>query len=395
MMTDSARPERRPPTAGYVVAVGAVAAATAATLALGPFMERNLLVLLLAAVLATGLYGGAGPSLAAVGLAAIALATFFLPPFGSPRVDDGVDVARLGLFLALGSVIVAITFLLRRSREHVRAREEALRQREAQLTEARLQALGMQIHPHFLFNALNAVAACVRGGERRQAVEALEWLGQLFRLLLERFHVSESTVRSELELARPYLKLQELRLGDRLDVQIDVAPECLEARVPALILQPLVENAFRHGLEHQAGVARLRIEARRLGPTLRIEVVDNGPGPGTPAREAGGEAGGEAGVGLRNSRLRLRDWSNGTGTVRLAPGAGGGARAVMEMPFREEIAGVAEVPGVGGVAGVAPGDRDEHAAQGGGGGDETTRCGSAARPAPRHGVLPGAHRGVP
>lgn len=312
----------------YGVALVSAAAAIAVTHALGPYMHRNLLVFFLAGVLVAGLVGGVGPSLLAALIGGVALTWLFLEPVPSLRIDDVTDMARLAMYAVLAVTIVAITYFLRRSRERATSREEDLRRREQQLTEARLQALRMQIQPHFLFNALNVVASFVRNGEPDKSLEALDRLGALLRFLLDQFHSTESDLRSELDFVRLYLDIQRLRFGDQLRVEFDVEEQCLDARVPVLLLQPLVENAFHHGLNGATDLARLRIAASRANGIVRIEVQDQG------GRSDAAPGGSSFGIGLSNLRSRLREQSHGQGRLELRTGGEGGTCAVVELPFQ-------------------------------------------------------------
>lgn len=243
----------------------------------------------------------------------------------------GVPAAMCG---ALAAPIAAIILVLRRSRERAAEREAALRRRDLQLTEARLQALWLQLQPHFLFNILNTVASFVRSGEAEKSLEALDRLGTLLRLLMDQFQASAGPLRAELDFVRLYLDIQALRFGDRLEVELDVEQECLNAEVPLLILQPLVENAFHHGLSGRTGTAELKITVRRTHGTLRLEVRDNGRG----LNGGSSEGGSSFGIGLSNVRSRLREMTPTRGRLELLPAPGGGTRAVVEMPFRRSAA---------------------------------------------------------
>jgi len=170
------------------------------------------------------------------------------------------------------------------------------------LAEARIHALRMELNPHFLFNALNAVAGLVRKREHDAAVDTLARLGDLLRTTLDRDMPPEVPLSEELELLRRYLSIELARFGDRLRVAWEVESEAQGALVPPLILQPLVENALRHGVSRRPGVALLRISARRAGLHLELAVRDSGEGlaplDGRPPRE---------GIGLSNTRARLEE----------------------------------------------------------------------------------------
>jgi len=205
-----------------------------------------------------------------------------------------------------------------------REREAAL---ESELLKARLQALEMQIHPHFLFNTLHAVASLIRVKEDQAAIRMLVGLSDLLRIALRNRDAQEVPLREELDFARRYLEVEGIRFEDRLRVAIDVAPDApLDALVPNLILQPLVENAIRHGVEARAAAGLVHVEVAREGEMLRLRVTDDGPGPRANGRRGG--------VGLGNTRERLAHLYGAAHRFELAPGEDGGAVALVEIPLR-------------------------------------------------------------
>jgi two-component system LytT family sensor kinase len=187
--------------------------------------------------------------------------------------------------------------------------------------------LRMELNPHFLYNALNAIAGLVRRQDGARAVEMLARLGTLLRLTLERDSGHEVTLGRELELLDLYLDIERTRFSDRLRVDLDVPAAMLEALVPAFVLQPLVENAIRHGIAPVPEPGWVRIAASAHGGTLAIEIADTGPG--VPA-----EASRSQGVGLRNTRARLAQLYGGSAGLRLERGAAGGTIATLWLPFR-------------------------------------------------------------
>ena len=161
---------------------------------------------------------------------------------------------------------------------------------ETELARAHLRALQMQLRPHFLFNALHTVAALVRAGESRTAVRTLSELGEFLRWVLEQDDAQLVPLRRELDLLDRYLRIEQIRFQDRLITQVDVEPRALEALVPTLILQPLVENAVHHGLPAPLRPGRIDVTVHVDVPMLCIEVRDSGAGPspiGTPGHRAG------------------------------------------------------------------------------------------------------------
>jgi two-component system, LytTR family, sensor kinase len=198
---------------------------------------------------------------------------------------------------------------------------------QAQLAQAQLDTLKMQLHPHFLFNTLNAISALVRrdpdGAERM-----IMHLGDLLRAALAKPDRHEVTLREEMEILEPYLEIEKRRFGDRLQVDVAVDPDVLEARVPHLILQPLVENAIRHGVAPRQGRGRVEIRARRENGSLRVWIRDDGGGIAAGAAQEGG-------VGLENSRARIEHLYGAAGGLRIGNHAGGGAEVELSIPFRE------------------------------------------------------------
>jgi two-component system, LytTR family, sensor kinase len=193
---------------------------------------------------------------------------------------------------------------------------------EAQLSRAQLQALQMQIRPHFLFNALNTISGLVRVNDRAAAVTMLAGLGDLLRMLLRSDGAQEVPVRQELALIEHYLQIEQVRYGDQLAVELSVEPGVEDALVPNLILQPLVENAVRHGVG--AATGRVAVSVRRIGATLRLEVSDTG--------EVRPHDRDRVGIGLANTRARLERLYGGVHRFELAQTAAG-TSAIIEIPL--------------------------------------------------------------
>jgi anti-sigma regulatory factor (Ser/Thr protein kinase) len=199
---------------------------------------------------------------------------------------------------------------------------------EAGLARARLQLLKTQLQPHFLFNTLNAVSALVHT-DVEAADRVLARLGELLRLALEDFGVQEAPLARELDVVRSYLDIEQTRLGPRLCVRWDVAPDTLDALVPTFLLQPLVENAVRHGVALRVTAGRIEVRAWRDGDRLHLEVRDDGPG--LPARPAA-----EGGVGLANTRARLLHLYGTAGRLEAGNDPHGGCVVTITLPFREQ-----------------------------------------------------------
>jgi two-component sensor histidine kinase len=214
----------------------------------------------------------------------------------------------------------------RRSRER-EGREAAL---QAQLTKARLNALQAQLHPHFLFNALNAISTLLRR-DPRAAQDALASFSELLRLALCQSTQPEVTLREDLEFLRRYVEIQQTRLGDRLHFEEVIAPDVLEALVPALFLQPLVENAIRHGIEPSANPGVVRVLVQPLGGRLLVTVEDNGAGLSNKENERGAGAG----IGLQNLRSRLQSLYGDGQKIDFGPQPEGGVIVRVEIPLRQ------------------------------------------------------------
>jgi two-component system LytT family sensor kinase len=208
-----------------------------------------------------------------------------------------------------------------------RERELRTAELEKRLAMAKLQALQMQLNPHFLFNTLHSIAALMHK-DVEAADRMITRLGDLLRAALEGSDTQEVSLRQELEFVESYLEIEKIRFGDRLTIKLDISDETLEAQVPNLILQPLVENAIRHGIEPRARPGRIELAARRQAGNLEMRVSDNGAGlrDGLPPAE---------GIGLSNTRMRLRELYGSTHRFELSRGPEGGLLVQLTIPFRE------------------------------------------------------------
>lgn len=198
---------------------------------------------------------------------------------------------------------------------------------KAQVARAELHALKMQLQPHFLFNTLHSISALVLedpGGANRMIAR----LGDFLRLTLERPEHQTVSLDEELEFLRRYLEIEQVRFQDRLTVRFDIEPATLEAQVPHLILQPVIENAIRHGVAPRAAPGHIEVAARRVDGTLRLSVRDDGPGldPKYPQGES-------TGVGLLNVRSRLARLYGGAYDFEVADAPGGGVAVLLAIPF--------------------------------------------------------------
>jgi signal transduction histidine kinase len=206
---------------------------------------------------------------------------------------------------------------------------------ETRLAEANLQALQRQLHPHFLFNTLHTISALMhRDTEAADAM--LERLSDLLRLTLDRIGTQQVRLKDELDFIDKYLEIERARFGDRLRVNFDVDPGILDASVPNLLLQPLVENAVRHGIAPKVGGGMVEIVARREGDRLRLIVRDNGFGLPADTLQAFNK-----GVGLSNTRSRLEHLFGDRQRFEFQRPQGGGLAVTVEIPFSlvSEISG--------------------------------------------------------
>ncbi len=247
-------------------------------------------------------------------------------------LEDFIELDFLyefAVYLAVLTAGFARDYFLRyqeRQKEATRLRAHTA-ELEAKLAEARLQALRMQLNPHFLFNTLHAISTLVErdpAGVRRMIAR----LSELLRYTLEETDAQEIPLDDELEFLDDYLAIQQIRFQGRLDVDLDVTPETRQALVPNLILQPLVENAIKHGASQIQGVGRITIRARRSGDRLQVSVHDNGPGLRAPAGD-----GAPHGVGLRNTQERLESLYGRDHDLTLSPSESGGLAAQVTLPF--------------------------------------------------------------
>ncbi len=237
-----------------------------------------------------------------------------LPPFREVLLTSVAN--NLFLYLILVGFGHAVMFA-RRSR-----------QREEQLVYAELRALKMQLHPHFLFNALNTITSYVRS-EPAMAERMIARLSELLRHALQNVGEHEVTLAEEIRFVRGYLEIEQARFEDRLRVSWNIEPGVHSARVPHLILQPLVENAIKHGIGPRAGGGLVEIEARRRDGTLELIVRDDGVGM------TGSTTG--IGVGLSNTRARLSQLYGSKSALHIGAGPGG-VQVFVSFPFRLERA---------------------------------------------------------
>ncbi len=255
------------------------------------------------------------------------------PPMGQAILLFISKRAAMNLLVYSAIVVVAHAQALQR---RYRERERVTLQLETKLARAQLEALKIQLQPHFLFNTLNTISALLHR-DAEAADRVLSRLGDLLRLSLQHSGKQEVMLRQELEFLERYLEIQQTRFQDRLTVRFDTDPEVLDALVPTLVLQPLVENAVRHAIEPRAAHGHLDIRARRRDGRLTLEVADDGPGMGsaTPGDINGAVIPSTgSGIGLANTRARLEQLYGKGHRFTLTNAPAGGLVVTLEIPYR-------------------------------------------------------------
>jgi two-component system, LytTR family, sensor kinase len=217
--------------------------------------------------------------------------------------------------------------------------QQSLRERErrvlaeSEAREARLSALRYQLNPHFLFNSLNAVSTLVLQGKATAATRMLAQIGELLRITLDRDERVEIPLSEELAFVEQYLAIEQTRLGDRLHIATAVARDALDAQVPSMLLQPLVENAVRHGVATLSEGGTIRIECQKHGHQLWMTIKNSGP----PVLGQSGEIGNSKGIGLANTAARLKALYGKNHRFSFAPEERGGYQVTIEIPWRETV----------------------------------------------------------
>lgn len=225
--------------------------------------------------------------------------------------------------------IVCVTWVISYYQQ-LRERERRTLELEARLTQANLQTLKTQLQPHFLFNTLNAIASLVRR-KPEAAEDMIGSLSDFLRMNLDAAQQHEVPLRREIEFLDLYLEIQQTRFGDRLRIQMEIDPATLDVAVPTLILQPLVENSVRHGIEPRERGGTILIRARQHENSLQLEIRDDGEG-----LKGGQLAAIREGVGLSNTKARLQELHGNAHRFQITPNADGGLTVTVELPWRVE-----------------------------------------------------------
>ncbi|MBS0479715.1 MAG: histidine kinase [Verrucomicrobia bacterium] len=244
-----------------------------------------------------------------------------------------IDFLTYGGLFAASFAIDYYTKYRQRAEEVLRLQLQAA-QLQSELQRVQLTALRGQLQPHFLFNSFNAISTLVRQGRNEQADETIVQLSELLRFVMVNIDLQELPFEQELAFVRCYLEVERVRFGERLTVAFDVPPETLGCVVPNLLLQPLVENAIKHGVARRSGPGGVTLTASRAGDRLRVEVRNDGPvlPPGTLA---GGWPVKPTGIGLRNTRSRLDHVYGADYRFEITARAEGGAVVQLDLPWRD------------------------------------------------------------
>ena len=231
-------------------------------------------------------------------------------------------------FLIAYALIVAVTLVVDAREGMARQIAEAARLNE-ELSQAQLAALRRQIEPHFMYNALNSIAGLVRDQRNDAAVGMIVGLSEFLRRASEDSHRSQVALQEEVEYLQRYVDIQKVRFGERLRVDVDIPAELLGALVPNLLLQPLVENAIKHGISKRVAGGTVRVVGARQGARLSLSIYNDGS-PLPVNWEVT-----QTGVGLRNLRTRLQILHGSESGLQLQSAAPGGVEVVVTLPYRE------------------------------------------------------------
>lgn len=226
-------------------------------------------------------------------------------------------------------IILIVTHLLD-SRDRLAQQQAETARLNEQLSKAQLDALRRQIEPHFLFNTLNAIAGLVREQRNDAAVGMIAGLSDFLRRVLKESNRQQVSLGDEVEFLRRYLDIEKVRFGERLQVSMDIPEELFPAQVPALILQPMVENAVKHGIARQVQGGAIRINAMRTNGMLTLNVYNDGP----PLPKDWEQT--RSGIGMANVRTRLQGLYGSSFALNMRNEAPGGVRVSVSVPWREE-----------------------------------------------------------
>jgi two-component system LytT family sensor kinase len=258
--------------------------------------------------------------------------TMLLNPYASPMrpgpfATVWLDKFYNGLlsFVVLYASILAVSFVLD-SRERIARQQAETARLNEELYKAQLTALQRQIEPHFLFNTLNAIAGLVREKRNDAAVNMIVGLSDFLRSTVRKSDVHRVTLGEEMDYLQKYLEIQKARFAERLQLSLNVPEELLPARVPSLLLQPIVENAIKHGIAKRAQGGKVAIAVRRMNGTLKLVVYNDGPGLARDWKRT-------SGIGLSNMRTRLQGLYGGNFDLVIQDREPGGVEVAVSLPY--------------------------------------------------------------
>jgi signal transduction histidine kinase len=231
-------------------------------------------------------------------------------------------------FLIAYALILTVTYVVD-ARERIARQATETARLNGELSKAQLAALRRQMEPHFMYNTLNAIAGLVRDHRNDAAVNMIVGLSEFLRRSSENSHRSQVELREEVEYLQRYVDIQKVRFGERLQVSVDIPPELLHAQVPNLLLQPLVENAIKHGIAQRLAGGSVRVAGACHNGNLCLSVYNDGPGLPPDWETA------QTGVGIGNLRTRLRILHGGESELQLRPATPGGVEVLVTLPFTE------------------------------------------------------------
>ena len=263
-----------------------------------------------------------------------ALLQVLFNPWGNRLWPTFVDTWTTSLtfqvltFLIAYALILTVTFVVDARESMARQITETARLNE-ELSKAQLAALRRQIQPHFMYNTLNSIAGLVRDDRNDAAVSMIVGLSEFLRRASQDSHRSQVTLLEEVEYLQRYLEIQKARFGERLQVSLDIPADLLRAQVPNLLLQPLVENAIKHGIAKRVAGGTVRVAGACHDSTLCLSVYNDGPSLPTDWEAK------HSGVGIGNLRTRLQILHGNDSELQLRCAAPGGVEVVVRLPFRE------------------------------------------------------------
>lgn len=281
-----------------------------------------------------GVHGLAFAVVSAVAETWSAALQMFFNPYGNRKWPTFLDTWSTTLlfqaltFLIAYALILTVTFVVDARESMARQMTETARLNE-ELSRAQLAALRRQIEPHFMYNTLNSIAGLVRDHLNDAAVSMIVGLSEFLRRSSEDSHRSQVALQEEVEYLQRYLDIQKIRFGERLRVTVDIPAALLRAQVPNLLLQPLVENAIKHGVAKRVAGGAVRVTGACHDGSLCLRVCNDGPSLPTDWQAA------PTGVGLRNLRTRLQILHGNESDLQLRRADSGGAEVVVTLPFRE------------------------------------------------------------